>query len=64
MLLRDKVNGDIATAMKAKDAARLSALRAQRSAARNALRGVGSPTGKRTRKATRATGLGFGPGAT
>ena len=32
MLLRDKVNGDIATAMKAKDAARLSALRMMKAA--------------------------------
>ena len=35
MLLRDKVNGDIATAMKAKDAARLSALRMMKAAITN-----------------------------
>jgi uncharacterized protein len=35
MLLRDKVNGDIATAMKAKDAARLSALRMLKAAITN-----------------------------
>ena len=35
MLLRDKVNGDIATAMKAKDAARLSALRLMKAAITN-----------------------------
>ena len=35
MLLRDKINGDIATAMKAKDAARLSALRMMKAAITN-----------------------------
>ena len=35
MLLRDKVNADIATAMKAKDAARLSALRMTKAAITN-----------------------------
>jgi uncharacterized protein YqeY len=35
MLLRDKINGDIATAMKAKDAPRLSALRMMKAAITN-----------------------------
>ena len=35
MLLRDRINGDIATAMKAKDAARLSALRMMKAAITN-----------------------------